>query len=163
MNELVTLEPWEYVHACTVGAGRFAANFDKQNAAHYLPEAMEDDRTAQVAGAVAELAVAKFTNRYWSGSVWQQGDHDLHKLKPDVGRNIEVKRVRTRDAAVRKKQVGLGLVLFVARPIEREFRQVEIWGWLPYDVAWELGDPAEYDRSGLTRTIARDRLNLGLP
>ena len=158
---IVDLETWEYQWANHVGIARFTANWGKGNAAYYRTELMEDDRTAQVAAAVTELAVAKHTNRYWSGSYWDAVDHDLHKHKPDVGFNIEVRRVRTRDATVRNKQVGLGLVLFVGRPIPKEFRQVEIWGWLPYDEAWEYGLPD--NDNPLSRLVPRDSLRTDLP
>lgn len=157
---LVALEPWEYQWASHVGIARYTQNWPKQDAAWYEKSRMEDDRTAQVAGAVAELAVAKFTNRYWSGTMWTTDSHGANRDRPDVGRNIEVKRVRTRDAAVRRHQVGKGLVLWVARPIPPEFRQVEMWGWLPVDEAWELGVPADYDKSGQTRVVARRHLRL---
>ena len=159
----IELDPWEYQWANHVGIARFTANWSKENATYYLPEAMEDDRTAQVAAAITELAVAKYTNRYWSGSYWCASDHNKHRHLPDVGRNIEVRRVRTRDATVRYKQVGLGLVLFVGYPIPREFRQVEIWGWLPYDEAWEYGVPPDDDRSGISRVVPRSILRTDLP
>ena len=92
-----------------------------------------------------------------------KADHAKYRHLPDVGRNIEVRRVRTRDATVRYKQVGLGLVLFVGHPIPKEFRQVEIWGWLPYDEAWEYGIQPQDDRSGVNRLVPRDSLRTDLP
>jgi hypothetical protein len=77
---------------------------------------------------------------------------------PDVGTNIEVRRIRTRDkAAVRKIQVGKGLVLFVAKPIMPEIRSVEIYGWMKYDEAWEVGIQSDYDAD--TRLIGTEYLN----
>jgi len=157
---IVTLDPWEYEWASHVGIGRFTANWGKRDAVHYDKSRMEDDRTAQVAGAVAELAVAKFTNRYWAGTVWRADQHDAEKWRPDVGRNIEVKRVRTRDAAVRRRQVGHGIVLWVAKPIAPEFREVEIWGWISVDEAWDRGIPAGYDKTGNTKTVPRELLRI---
>jgi hypothetical protein len=119
---------------------------------------MEDDRTAQTAACVCELAVAKATNRYWSGHVWPARDHEKHRDSPDVGRNIEVRRLRTGDnGAVRRHQVGKGLVLFVARPVMPEMTSVEILGWLEYDQAWDLGKPSKYDPDN-TRLISPDYL-----
>jgi hypothetical protein len=119
---------------------------------------MEDDRTASVAACAAELAVAKHINRYWSGHVWDHRDHNQYKTMPDVGTNIEVRRIRTRDkAAVRKIQVGKGLVLFVAKPIMPEIRSVEIYGWMKYDEAWEVGIQSDYDAD--TRLIGTEYLN----
>lgn len=157
---IVTLDPWEYEWASHVGIARFTANWNKHDASWYDKNRMEDDRTAQVAGAIAELAVAKYTNRYWSGTAWKASDHDDQKWRPDVGRNIEVKRVRTGNPAVRQHQVGKGLILWVAKPVAPEFREVEMWGWIPVDDAWSQGTPASYDSSGRTRTIPRELLSL---
>jgi hypothetical protein len=77
----------------------------------------------------------------------------------DVGHNIEVRRVRTSSsAAVRRRQLAKGLVLFVVRPVAPEFRAVEILGWIDHDEAWEKGEPSGYDAEN-TRVIAEDFLN----
>ena len=81
---LIGLEPWEYEWATMVGVRRFTANWNKQNAKHYDPSRMEDDRTAQVAACCCEIAVAKATNRFWSGTVWSADNHDKEKHRPDV-------------------------------------------------------------------------------
>lgn len=159
---IITLETWEYVHACNVGIARFAANWGKKDAPHYRKELMEDDRTATVASAICELAVAKATNRFWSGHVWAKEDHAKYRDVPDVGRNIEVRRVRKGNTvAVRKHQLGRGLVLFAAQPEVPEFINVDIWGWLEYDKAWELGEPAHYAPE-TTRLVNRSHLKTEL-
>ena len=155
---IVTLETWEYEHASQVGARRYTANWGKADAPWYDAERMEDDRTAQVAAAVCELAVAKATNRYWHGHIWHATEHHKFRDMPDVGRNIEVRRVRTsKAAAVRKHQVGKGLVLFVAYAIPPEFREVEMLGWMGMDEAWEAGVPSSYDSEG-TRLLSPTHL-----
>ena len=155
---IVTLEAWEYEHASLVGARRYTANWGKDNAPWYDAERMEDDRTAQVAACVCELAVAKATNRYWSGHVWPASEHRARRDTPDVGHNIEVRRVRTSlHAAVRRHQVGKGLVLFVAQAIPPEFREVQVLGWIDMDEAWEKGKPSSYD-SETTRLISPTHL-----
>lgn len=155
---LVDLDPWEYDHALSVAARRCAANWGKQDAPHYHRKNMEDDRTAQAAACVCELAVAKATNRYWPGHVWPASEHHKYRDVPDVGRNIEVRRVRTSDtAAVRRHQLGKGLVLFVARPVMPEMCSVDILGWLEYDMAWDLGVESKYDPEN-TRVISPEHL-----
>jgi len=154
----VELEPWEYEWASHVGARRFIENWEKEDAAHYDRNRMEDDRTAQVAACVAELAVAKITNQYWGGHVWAGNRHQENKHLADVGHNIEVRRVRTsRKAAVRKRQLGKGLVLFVAQPAAPEFRVCEILGWINHDEAWSVGDPSGYDAKN-TRVVSEHYL-----
>jgi len=150
----VDLEPWEYEWANAVGIRRFAENWGKADAEHYDSSRMEDNRTAQVAATVCELAVAKVTNQFWSGHVWPQGKHKEYKDLPDVGTNIEVRRIRTSpDAAVRKRQLGKGLILFVAQPEPPELRTVNVLGWIDHDEAWELGKPSSY-APDTTRNIA---------
>ena len=154
----VILEPWEYEHATLVVVRRFTANWGKADAPWYDAERMEDDRTAQVAACVCELAVAKATNRYWSGHVWPASEHRARRNTPDVGTNIEVRRVRTsKRAAVRRHQVGKGLVLMVAYALPPEFREVDVMGWILMDEAWEKGEPSSYDSEG-TRLISPSHL-----
>jgi len=155
----VDLDPWEYEWASHVGARRYIENWERADAFHYDRSRMQDDRTAQVAACVAELAVAKLTNQYWSGHVWKVDQHDQYKHIPDVGKDIEVKRVRTStNAAVRRRQNGLGLVLFVARVVEPELRSAEILGWISQDVGWAKGSPSDYDPEN-TRVVPEECLN----
>ncbi len=157
---IIDLSPWEYEWASHVGARRYIENWKKKDAAYYDKARMEDDRTAQVAACVAELAVAKYTNRFWSGHVWHASEHYEYRDTPDVGANIEVRRLRTKEtAAVRRKQLGKGLVLFVAKPLMPELRQVEIYGFLEYDIAWSLAVPSPYDPDN-TRELGPEFLKL---
>jgi hypothetical protein len=158
---LIELEPWEYEHACDVGIRRYTANWNKQDAPHYANKKLqEDNRTAQVASAICELAVAKHTNRYWSGHVWHATEHQKYRHIPDVGRNIEVRRLRTREeAAVRRHQNSIEkLVLWVAKPVMPELRQVHLYGWIKQQQAWENGIPSNYDPEN-TKTIHISQLN----
>lgn len=155
---LIELEKWEYEWASHVGIRRFTENWEKQDAPHYKREYMEDDRTAQVAAAIGELAVARVTNQYWGGHVWAGNRHAENRGRADVGHNIEVRRVRSsNNAAVRRRQLGKGLILFVVRPVPDEFRTVEMLGWIDHDEAWELGEPSGYDPEN-TRVIAANNL-----
>ena len=155
----VDLESWEYEWASHVGARRYIENWDKNDASHYDRNRMQDDRTAQVAACVAELAVAKLTNKYWSGHVWKADKHDQYRHIADVGQAIEVRRVRTStSAAVRRRQNNLGLVLFVVRVVEPELRSAEILGWISQDTAWELGEESTYDPDN-TRLISEEHLH----
>ena len=155
---LIELEKWEYEWASHVGSRRFTEIWEKQDAPHYKREYMEDDRTAQVAAAIGELAVARVTNQYWGGHVWAGNRHVENRNRADVGHNIEVRRVRSsNNAAVRRRQLGKGLVLFVVRPVPDEFRTVEMLGWIDHDEAWELGEPSGYDPEN-TRVIAANNL-----
>ena len=158
---LITLETWEYEHACNVGIRRYTANWTKQDAPHYQNKQLqEDNRTAQVASAICELAVAKHTNRYWSGHVWHHTEHNKYRHIPDVGTNIEVRRLRTREtAAVRQHQNKIDrLVLWVAKPTMPELREIQLYGWIKQTDAWEQGTPSDYDPQN-TRLIHTNQLN----
>ncbi|SVD42864.1 uncharacterized protein METZ01_LOCUS395718, partial [marine metagenome] len=73
-------------------------------------------------------------------------EHKARRDTPDVGLNIEVRRVRTsKNAAVRRHQVGKGLVLVVAYATPPEFRVVDVMGWIHMDEAWEVGVPPDWD------------------
>jgi len=155
----IELEPWEYEHASNVGIRRYTANWTKPDAPHYKKQLMEDDRTAQVAAAICELAVAKHTNRYWHAHIWHHTEHNKYRDLPDVGKNIEVRRIRTqKQAAIRKHQLGKNLVIWVAETIPPELRQVKLHGWLKHDDAWEQGTPSTYSPE-TTRVISTQQLN----
>lgn len=155
---LIKLESWEYEWVNSVGIRRFTANWNKKDAAHYKRERMEDDRTAQVAAAACELAVAKLTNKYWSATVWPADQHEEQKHRADVGTNFEVKRIRTKDAvAVRRSQVGKGLFIWACKVVMPEIKEVEVIGYLDYDAAWQQGTPSDFDPEG-TRYLPLGKL-----
>lgn len=145
---IVNLETWEYEYASHIGIRRFTANWDKEDAKHYQhDERKEDDRTAQVAAAIGELAVAKLVNQYWHATIWSAKKHNEFKKLPDVGTNIEVRRVRTQDAVcIRQKDTGRGLIVFAVRPIEKEFTQVEVFGFINADEGYNMGEQRDYGR-----------------
>lgn len=159
MASEVNLEAWEYEHASSVGIRRYTANWGVSDAKHYDRSRMEDDRTAQVAAAICELAVAKHTNQYWHAHVWPNSEHSKYKNMPDVGTSIEVRRIRTRrQVALRKHQLGKGLVLFVAEAVMPELRSVIVHGSIDYDYAWHNGIESDYAPQ-TTRLFPIERLN----
>jgi len=144
---IVHLEEWEWRHAMHVAAARTTANWKKEDASQYQgnKNRMEDNRTNNERACVCELAVAKATNRYWSGSEWPSDRHDDHKDKEaDVGTNIEVRCIRTRKAFKIKEasDVGKGRILFGTETLrtsdgKEELKTVKIYGWIAIDKAWE--------------------------
>jgi hypothetical protein len=132
MNPIIELHPWEYERAFAVGIGRFTANWGVDDASYYDRSRMQEDRLAQPAAAICELAVAKYTGKYWHGGVWCRGDHSKYKHLADVGDDIEVRRVRTGNAVkVRKKDAGK--IVWGARVVDDEYRTVEILGYIAAD------------------------------
>ena len=142
---MITLSDDELDQAKRVGDGRNAANTGSSDKPYYHRELMQDDETASFAAATAEAAVAKATGRQWHAKVWPPGEHWKHRDEPDVGRNIEVRRIRepNNGLVVREKDLNKGKVIFVAYPLpETGFRQVDVIGWLRAEDAWDLGKEA---------------------
>lgn len=142
MGVLVKLEPWEYELAFQVGIRRFTANWEKNDAPYYNRDKMERDRDAQVAAAICELAVAKHINRYWHGAVWHASDHAKHRHKPDVGNNVEVRRVRT-DVGPAIRPGDAGRIVWGARITDPEYRVVELLGWIDGSRGMVIGEPRD--------------------
>jgi hypothetical protein len=135
-NPIVSLYPWEYERAFSVGIARFTANWGVGDAEHYDRSRMEEDRNAQAAAAVCEVAVARYINEYWHGHVWNRSDHSKYKSLADVGENVEVRRVRTAPGvAVRKTDAGK--IIWAAKIVDPEYRTVELLGFVKAEDAIE--------------------------
>ena len=79
--------------------------------------------------------MAKYTNQYWHGHVWHASDHAKHRSLPDVGENIEVRRVRA-GCGPCVRVSDRGRVVWGARESDDEFRSVELLGWVLADEAY---------------------------
>jgi hypothetical protein len=131
-NPIVRLERWEYEHAAHVGFSRFTANWNKQDAVYYQDKnVMEEERVASPVIAMCELAVAKYLGKYWHGSYWHACEHDKFRDLPDVGDDVEVRRVKSGMATVRRGDRGR--TVWVARAHDAECRTVEILGFVEAD------------------------------
>lgn len=132
-NPVVRLETWEYEWASFVGIRRAVANWDRKNAKAYKGNEhnLEPNRIANIASCICEMAVAKYLNRYWSGSAWDWNkvDHEKSKLFDDVGQGIEVRRVRNETGPALKPK-DKGKILYGAKVLGKEWRSVEILGWV---------------------------------
>ena len=146
---IIELEPYEYEYAYTIGIRRFIANWDKRDSSTYAEnkEKMEEDRNAQPAAAICELAVAKYLNQTWSGHIWRKQDHHKYKNIPDVGKNIEVRRVRTdKGPAIKLKDLNKGLIIWGARLLDKEYTKVELLGWIEADEGAKIGELRNQDQ-----------------
>lgn len=167
MNPVITLTPWEYERAFSVGIGRFTANWGTADAPYYDRSRMEEDRSAQPAAALCELAVAKYTNQYWHAGVWHKTDHSKYKSLADVGGNIEVRRVRTANA-VKVRSKDRGKIVWAARTVDPEYRSVELLGFISADavIASLVGtyqDEKYVDLDSLTPATEWSALSEGTP
>ena len=74
---------------------------------------------------------------------------------PDVGTNIEVRRVRTQSGpAVREKDLNRGLIIWGAELSDSEYRTVNLLGWIEAEKGYEI----VIDRSGY-KVIPKELLN----
>lgn len=131
-NPVVELLPWEYERGYQVGIARFTANWWRADAPHYDKARMEEDRNAQAAAALCEIAVAKYTNQYFHGHVWHWSEAGRYGSIADVGHDIEVRRVRTA-GGVAVRRTDAGKIVWAARTVDREYRTIEILGWVAAD------------------------------
>jgi len=140
---LITLTDKTLTKAKEVGDGRNGQNRNSADKPYYDRTLMQDDETASFAAAAAEAAVAQALNLEWHAKVWPASEHYLHRDEPDVGRNVEVRRIRepNNGLVVREKDLGKRKVIVLAYPIpETGFKEVDVIGWLPAARAWEEGD-----------------------
>jgi hypothetical protein len=157
---VVQLEPWELGWAKHVALQRTEANLRKHDAAHYDSSKLEDDRTADFAGAVCELATAKLLNRYWSGSYWPADQHDRYQEHPDVGRNIEVRRIRnpTYRLQIDERDVDRERCMVLAYAVPPDYTTVHVigWGWAKH--LYPLGRPLDWNPDGSRRLVDQAHL-----
>jgi len=132
---VVALEAWEYEHAYSVGIRRFTENWGKQDAPHYQDKSvLMPDCQASPMSAICEIAVAKYTNQYWHGHVWDKRLHEQFRNMPDVGDRIEVRMV-VKNRGVCARQRDIGKQIWAARIEDEENRTVRILGFVEFDVA----------------------------
>lgn len=157
---IVELEDWEREWAFAVGLRRDSANRLKGDAPHYDPSLMEDNARASIAAACCEIAVAKVTSCYWDGAAWDSSQHSAQRERPDVYPDIEVRRVRERDKplVVRQRDVDLDRLVVCAYAQGPMFKVIDVRGWAHARMAWEIGEPAVYDKRGKTRLVPQEHL-----
>lgn len=124
-------------------------NSGNRNAAHYADVSRQQDRQiAEPAAAACECAAARAMNRYWHASYWSEGSHQQFKDTPDVGENVEVRRVRypnARGFAVGEKdRHQIVVACFVES--EENLAVVRVLGWMHGATALDLGQMTDYGR-----------------
>lgn len=91
---------------------------------------LEHELLANVRANVVEYAVAKVYGLPWTFPWYPNEEHPRRKNHPDVGRNVEVRNVRTRDEIpVWQKDVDKAAVIVGGRVLDGDYySQVEIFG-----------------------------------
>lgn len=148
MATTIHLSAYEYEWAAHVGIRRMIARQGSKAAPHYADHTrLEDELKATIATCCCEMGVAKVTNRYWSGHVWDARDHAKHKGIADVGINTEVRRVREegKPFAVRSGDVDQDRLMVAAYAEAPDYRTVTVYGYMSANDAWILGEPSSFD------------------
>lgn len=161
---VVRLDDDDWALAHLHGARRVAANKHKLDRASYRNGLNEEDRRANTDAVLCEVAVARHLGLDWDWDMasWEAADHQKFRDRPDVGTNIEVRRVRAphNPPSLRPWQVGKGLYLFAAYVMPPEGMNVKILGARDYDEAWALAGVATYDKKGSgSRTLPQQYLH----
>ena len=156
----IYLEPFEHNIAVQVGVARYNMRKDSGDQSYYDPARMESNFNANIASAVCEMAVAKYTNQYWACHVWCVEQHRLYSRMPDVGTNIEVRRVRDKKnpVAIRERDVRDGRMIYAVYAKAPEYEEVEILGCIDAQEGWNIGTIPSYDKKNNTRVVATEQL-----
>jgi hypothetical protein len=135
MSKIVKLSK-EEVRACAdIALNRWMMKWgsvDRPNYAGDNKVKLEPEIAANVRSIVAEYAVAKLYKQAFTFPFYPNEEHPFRKDIADVGTNIEVKSVRTRDQIpVFPKDIRDGFILVGARVLDRDYySEVEVFGWI---------------------------------
>ena len=126
----------EEVRACAdIALNRWMMKWgsvDRPNYAGDNKRNLEPEIAANVRTIVAEYAVAKLYKMPLTFPFYPNEEHIYRQHIPDVGTQVEVKSVRTRDEIpVFPKDIKPGRFLVGARVLDRDYySEVEVYGWI---------------------------------
>ena len=136
MSHIVNLSK-EEVRACAdIALNRWMMKFGSIDRPNYQNKnILEPEIAASVRTIVAEYAVAKLYKKPLTFPFYPNEEHGYRKDIADVGVNIEVKSIRTKDEIpVFPKDIRPGWLLVGARVLDRDYySEVEVFGWLPME------------------------------
>lgn len=136
MSHIVNLTK-EEVRACADAAlNRWMMKWGSEDRDNYKDKTkLEPEIAANVRTVVAEYAVAKLYKKSFTFPFYPNEEHGYRKDIAEVGTNIEVKSIRTKDEIpVFPKDIRPGWLLVGTRVLDREYySQVEVYGWLPME------------------------------
>ena len=146
MSHIVNLTK-EEVRACADAAlNRWMMKFGSEDRPNYAGDNkrnLEPEIAANVRTIVAEYAVAKLYKKSFTFPFYPNEEHPFRKDIAEVGTNIEVKSIRTKDEIpVFPKDIRRDWILVGARVLDRDYySQVEVFGWMLMD---EITDHNEW-------------------
>jgi len=149
---IVELAPWQLRWAQDAGEKRTSLNAGakvKDKPDYQNHQVLQDDLTANIAACACELAVSLHLNQSWNGAYWLPSEHRQASLAPDVGRNIEVRRVRDKKNPMPVKESEQHCNIFQAYSYPESLNIVEITGWAPGWYAWSMGKQVYAEKRAL--------------
>ena len=136
MSHIVNLSK-EEVRACADAAlNRWMMKWGSVDRENYQDKStLEPEVAANVRTIVAEYAVAKLYKKSFTFPFYPNEEHGFRKNSAEVGTNIEVKTIRTKDEIpVFPKDIHPGWMLVGERVLDRDYySEVEVYGWLPME------------------------------
>jgi hypothetical protein len=136
MSHIVKLSK-EEVRACADAAlNRWMMKWGSTDRENYQDKSkLEPEIAANVRTIVAEYAVAKLYKKSFTFPFYPNEEHGYRKDIAEVGTNIEVKSIRTKDEIpVFPKDIRKGWKLVGVRVLDRDYySEVEVYGWLPME------------------------------
>lgn len=171
----VTLEPYEYERARQIGLERALRFQENGHRADYAQawarnaDLLDDVETANINGALVELASAKWLGLYWHGHGGALDRHKRYRHTPDVGDWLECRhvldpshgpKIRTKDVDEAEHLARRGITLYVIAGHVRG-AQVDLYGMTPVLEAWRhpCPDCRRYDNGDALR-ICQSHLTL---
>jgi hypothetical protein len=156
---IVELTPWQLRWAKDAGEKRTTLNINsnvKDKPDYQNHNVLQDDLTANIAACACELAVSIYLNQSWNGAYWLPSEHKQASVVPDVGRNIEVRRVRDRKNPMPVKESEQQFNIFQAYNYPENPKFVEITGWAPGWYAWNMGKQVYPEKRALDVSLLWD-------
>lgn len=144
------LTPWQLRWAEYAGQQRTESNKNTTDKPDYKDHSvLQDDLIANIAACKCELAVSLYLNQSWNGPYWEASEHKEASKVPDVGRKVEVRRVREAGNPMPVKITETGYDLFQVWDDKENPSRVVIIGWAPGWYAWYYGEQKYKEKRAL--------------
>lgn len=147
----VYLTPWQLRWAEYAGKMRTEANQNTKDRPDYQDHSvLQDDLIANIAACKCELAVSLLLNQSWNGPYWEASEHKEASKLPDVGKNVEVRRVREAGNPMPVKITETGCDLFQVWDDKANPDRLVVTGWAPGWYAWAHGEQRYAEKRALS-------------
>jgi hypothetical protein len=149
------LTPWQLRWAKDAGFKRTEANDGKmKDRPDYQDHSvLQDDLTANIAACKCELAISLYLNQSWNGAYWLPSEHKIASKAPDVGRNVEVRRVRELGNPLPVKVTEQNSDIFQVWDDKQREDHLVIVGWAPGLYAWKYGEQKWQEKRALDASL----------